>query len=278
MPTVEQNREMWGRRYRWPDAGDEWSSGWGGPRMQWDQWLLPRLLPYLPGAGSGGSPGRIVEIGCGHGRWTQFLSEHAGEVVAVDLSPSCVDACRQRFADVPTVRAEVVDGRSLPAVVTRSTDLVFSFDSLVHADASSLDGYLAAAARILTADGVAFIHHSNLRSCRLDRSRALRRVAPIHRLAARAGIVEQDVHWRDPTVDADVVLEAAARHGLHAVSQELLRWSTRRAYIDCISVLVRPGSVHDTGPLRRVRNEQFANEMAAAAQLARDTEAAAHRD
>jgi len=50
---------------------------------------------------------------------------------------------------------------SLAVAADRSIDLVFSFDSLVHAERDVIGGYLNEFARVLADDGVAFIHHSN---------------------------------------------------------------------------------------------------------------------
>jgi len=182
------------------------------------------------------------------------------------VAPECVDACVARFAEVAAVRPVVGDGRSLPTVADRSVDLVFSFDSLVHADADAMGGYVEAIARVLSEDGVAWIHHSNLGASRLDRSRLLRRIGPLHRVLVRAGVVEREVHWRDPTVDADLVARLAQRHGLVCTSQELVRWATRRTAIDCVSVMARSRSRAPAAadPRGRWVNEDFESERAAA--------------
>ncbi len=50
MPSLEFNLEAWNRSYGWPQAGDEWSESWGGPRAQWWGTLFPRIHPFLPAA------------------------------------------------------------------------------------------------------------------------------------------------------------------------------------------------------------------------------------
>ena len=84
----------------------------------------------------------------------------------MDVTPKCVEACRQRFADRSGARFEVNDGHSLPMVEDSSIDFAFSFDSLVHVEAETLAGYLGELARVLKPDGVAFLHHSNYRHLR----------------------------------------------------------------------------------------------------------------
>ena len=213
-----------------------------------------------------------VEIGCGHGRWTQFLASIYGHVIAVDLAPRCVAVASARFEQDDSVTVEQCDGSSLRGVGDESVDLVFSFDSLVHADTMTMDAYVGECARVLRSDGVAFLHHSNLAACVPDRSRLLQRRF-VRRILASAGIAEPNVHWRDPTVDADVVARLARRHGLACVEQELLAWGTRRQLIDCISVLRRSAG----GPAepRRTVNRRFLAEMDASGRRAAGRAAAA---
>jgi hypothetical protein len=137
----------------------------------------------------------------------------------------------------------------------------------VLADRDVLASYLGECARVLSPDGVAVLHHSNLAACGVDRWRVLDR-APLRRLAAGLGLAEANVHWRDPTVDADVVLAAARAVDLACVHQELLRWGTERRATDCISVLVRADRPGRPAPDRpaRVRYDTFVDDMRHAAE------------
>jgi hypothetical protein len=53
-------------------------------------------------------------------------------------------------------------GKSLSAVADGSIDFAFSFDSLVHFEVDAMESYLRELACKLSADGVAFLDHSNL--------------------------------------------------------------------------------------------------------------------
>jgi len=253
---------MWGHTWDWRTSEQAWSGGWGGAAGQWFGSILPRIHHLLPASS-------VVEIGCGHGRWTSFLGTACDALWAVDVAEPCVAACQERFADDAHVMCVHTDGMSLGPVPDRSVDLVFSFDSLVHADRPVMDAYLAETARVLTDDGTAFLHHSNLGACRTHPR--LRRVPPLHRLLARARLVEPDLHWRDHTVSADVVAASAERHGLRCVTQELVPWDTRRELIDCISTVVRVGSARDHGR-HVVVNRSFGCEAPALAALASATD------
>ena len=126
MVSADVNKKWWGTDYDWSEAGDEWSKPWGGPEAQWYGSLFPRVHRYLPAS-------EIVEIACGYGRWTQFLREGCDHLTGVDISQVCVDACTERFAGDERLRFVTNDGATFPGVADTSVDLVFSYDSLVHA-------------------------------------------------------------------------------------------------------------------------------------------------
>jgi SAM-dependent methyltransferase len=134
MPSVEDNLAYWDG-YDWSKDGEEWSSRWGGSDAQWVGSIFPRIRRFLPA-------NTILEIGSGLGRWTQYLKDYCKCLIAVDLSPTCVDACRLRFKEFPHIQCHANDGKSLAMIPDRSIDFAFSFDSLVHADAVTVKTYL----------------------------------------------------------------------------------------------------------------------------------------
>ena len=88
MPNLDWNRQMWTEDSTWTTAGDEWSGDWGDSEAQWFGSLYPRLHRMLPAE-------TILEIAPGFGRWTRFLLPQCGHYVGMDLSETCVDACRR---------------------------------------------------------------------------------------------------------------------------------------------------------------------------------------
>ena len=252
MPTIEENRAAWGEKYGWSDAVEEWSADWGGPSMQWYGSILPRIHAFVP-------TGSILEIACGFGRWTHFLKDLCRRLIAVDLAERCIQACRARFADSPHIAYVVNDGRSLAMIPEASVDFVFSFDSLVHADASVLQAYLGQLPRILTRDGVAFLHHSNLGE--YPRYRRLERHPCLYRLLRGLRLIDEvQSHWRDLSVTAALMAGWARERGLCCINQEIVTWRTRRTLMDCMSTIVREGSVLAREP-RVIRNTRFVDEM-----------------
>jgi SAM-dependent methyltransferase len=260
MPTVADNKSVWGSGYRWPDAGDEWSRPWGGVASQWYATILPRIHRFLPAP-------TILEIGCGHGRWTQFLKDACRRLVLVDVSTECIDACRQRFSAATHIEYCANDGRSLATLADGSVDFAFSFDSLVHADAEVLGAYLAELGRVLTPGGAAFLHHSNLGAYHRRYAR-IRRVPKLEGLLITLGALDGYLHWRDPGVSADQVATLALVQGLICIRQELVHWSTRRTLIDCMSTIVRRDPASPQAR-RVVRNPHFLQEAVSAERRAR---------
>jgi SAM-dependent methyltransferase len=199
LPTIDENLRHWRDGHDWSTQGEEWSRVWGGSESQWQGSILPRIRALLPVR-------RAVEIGCGFGRWTRRLRPWCEGLVAFDLVEECVVACRERFRGDSGAEFLRTDGRSLTGVAAGSVDLVFSFDSLVHAEQDVLDAYVAEIARVLSPDGVAFLHHSNFGAV----------------LAEHPG--SGNLHWRGESARGSEVIRRCPHHGLKVLSQEIVDW------------------------------------------------------
>lgn len=258
MPSIAENRETWNAPSSWQAGGDEWSGAWGSSELLWHGTLLPRIQAFVP-------TGTVLELGPGHGRWTEYLKDLCDRLVLVDLAESCIEACRARFADARNISYHVNDGRSLAMVPDGSVDLVFSFDSLVHAEYDALEAYLAQLAAKLTRDGVGFVHHSNFGSYR--RAAALARRIPRRPriVLTRYKLVVDVFAWRADTT-AEGVAEICARHGLACVAQEKIPWQHGRGLSDALSLFTRRGSRWDREPVV-VENRAFMKEAAGLAQV-----------
>jgi SAM-dependent methyltransferase len=258
VPTLEHNLSLWNTRYAWREQGDEWSQPWGGVDAQWYGSILPRIHQYVPA-------GSIVEIAPGFGRWTQFLKDLAESLDIVDLSPKCIERCRERFASATNIGYHVNDGTSLDFAPDRSVDFVFSYDSLVHVEMDVLRAYIVEIARTLSADGVAFIHHSNMGEY-ADRYRREQAIpARLLESLRRRGVLNRR-HLRSLSVTAEQFAAACDEAGLCCISQELVNWRQRRL-IDVFSVFTRKSS-RWARPNRVLRNADFMIETALIAKRA----------
>jgi tetratricopeptide (TPR) repeat protein len=102
-------------------------------------------------------------------------------------------------------------------------DFAFSWDSLVHADLEAMRGYVTELQRVLRPGGSAFLHHSNLA--------ALAPGSPAVALARK--------RWRDQTVSAEAIRDAAREAGIHCVAQELVQWACHD-FSDAFTLLHKP--------------------------------------
>jgi ubiquinone/menaquinone biosynthesis C-methylase UbiE len=142
------NQHIW-NSWDWSAQGEEWSSS-----EEWKQSVIRGVLdPNIPAGGS------ILEIGPGAGRWTVPLLARARDYTGVDISSTCIEHCRKRFANEPRAQFVVGSGRDLRDVATESIDAIWSFDVFVHINAAEIAGYLDDFVRVLRPGGIAVIHH-----------------------------------------------------------------------------------------------------------------------
>ena len=273
MPTIEENVKCWNGEYDWTQQGEEWSLPWGGSEAQWWGSLLPRIHAFVP-------CGSILEIAPGYGRWTRFLKDLCERLTVIDLSAGCIEHCRRRFASSNHITYFTNDGKSLDMIADQSVDFVFSFDSLVHAEADVLEAYLRQLARKLTPNGVGFIHHSNAARygfylSLLKMKRPVTEGQPAGgapngahspvRESLRRGkrfLIERGLLINDCaralSMSAGLFEEYCNRAGLRCIGQEIINWSGS-AVIDCISTFTHQGS-HWERPNQVVENRQFVQE------------------
>lgn len=246
--TVHNNLAQWDARDPWTAAGDGWDGqarACGVPYTDWKAGIMDRYVPLFPGRGT------ILEVGPGHGRWSELLIGHAGLLVLCDIAPNCLDACRQRLAGRGRLRTHLSGAADLPADLTAAVDGVWSYDCLVHVAPEEFRRYLAEIARVLRPGGVAVLHHAGG-----IRGELLRRVASRF-TSWRGGVAKipadrdapTDHGWRSPVSRADVRAWVRAT-GLTVVRQESRwTWQSPRGRVrigvprfgDCITVLRKPG-------------------------------------
>jgi SAM-dependent methyltransferase len=233
MPDIEWNKTYWNDTHPWPESGDEWSAGWGGPRPQWYGAIHPRIARWLPAR-------RVLEIAPGFGRWTQFLLRQTDEYFGVDLNPRCIERSRQRFAAYDRAHFMQNDGVSLQVIDDGAIDFVFSFDSLVHVEMEVLAPYCQQIVRKLGPSGVAFIHHSNA--------------------ANGVDANNPNAEGRGKTVSSQAAREVIEQAGGRVLMQEEINWAST-ARTDCLTTFSKASAYPHLG-YRRIENDNFMAEMA----------------
>jgi 2-polyprenyl-3-methyl-5-hydroxy-6-metoxy-1,4-benzoquinol methylase len=94
--------------------------------------------------------GRVLEIACGTGLWTEALARLADTVTAIDAAPEVVEIARERVRSA-NVRFEVVDVFSWQP--DSRFDVIFFSAWLSHVPTSRLDQFWRALRTLLAEDG-----------------------------------------------------------------------------------------------------------------------------
>jgi SAM-dependent methyltransferase len=110
-----------------------------------------------------GAQERLLEIGCGMGRLTRVLAEHAAAVTALDVSQEMIARAREHNAGVvENVTWVVGDGTTLGGVEDGSVDGCFSHVVFQHIpDPQITLGYIREIGRVLAPGGWAAFQISN---------------------------------------------------------------------------------------------------------------------
>jgi len=224
MVSIKKNNEIWDSPEHWDkgslgscgglEHGEKWSCSWGDSATQWSISLYPRIKKFLPAE-------NILEIGAGHGCWSEYLLRNCEQLFLNDISENCLNYCRQRFSQNDNVSYYKTEGERLSGIKDNSIDFVFSFDSLVHADIRVMESYITEINRVLKDGGYAFIHHSNLKQYGGERY--------------------ENSHMRDPSVSAELVRDGCKNAGIACLIQEVIPWTyenlTDGKYIDALSTI-----------------------------------------
>ena len=83
--------------------------------------------------------GRVLEVACGTGQWTERLLDHASEVVAVDAATEMIELNRRRVAGGARVR--YVEADIFSWVPDRDFDVVFFANWLSHVPLQRFDAF-----------------------------------------------------------------------------------------------------------------------------------------
>jgi len=95
---------------------------------------------------------RVLNIGCGIGRFEQAIHAQIESAVGVDVSRRMVERARQEV-QANNVRFELVDGRSLNGIASGEFDLCFSSYVFQHIPRAAVASYFQEAARVLKPGG-----------------------------------------------------------------------------------------------------------------------------
>jgi hypothetical protein len=112
------------------------------------------VVARMEGWGLLGPGARVLEIGCGIGRFVEALAPRVAEVSGLDISDGMVERARERCGGLGNVTLEVSSGRDLGGVGDRAVDLVLAADVFPYLVQAGLAGrHVEEAARVLGPGG-----------------------------------------------------------------------------------------------------------------------------
>lgn len=151
MNSPALNKAIW-EAWDWSAGGEEWS-----PSAEWKAAVIKCVLEKEVPTGTA-----VLEIGPGGGRWTGPLIARAGKYIGIDISASCVDVCRAKFAAESKASFAVGSGVDLQGVADRSIDVLWSFDVFVHINQREVEKYADEFKRVFKLGAVGIIHHGSV--------------------------------------------------------------------------------------------------------------------
>jgi SAM-dependent methyltransferase len=117
---------------------------------------VAEITGFIDDAGAFGLPmarRRALDFGCGVGRLTQALAEHADRVIGLDVAPSMVAHAQRYNQHGDRVAYRVQAAPPLDGIDTRSIDLVYAGRVLQHIDPAYSRAYIAELARVVAPGG-----------------------------------------------------------------------------------------------------------------------------
>jgi ubiquinone/menaquinone biosynthesis C-methylase UbiE len=101
---------------------------------------------------------RVLDFGCGAGRLSQALAEHAQEVVGLDVSAPMLETARRLDRSGGRCSFVLGEDADLRAFPDGGFDLVYTERVLQHLPRPVLENYLAEFLRVLVPGGLAVLH------------------------------------------------------------------------------------------------------------------------
>lgn len=185
--TIENNCAKWSD-YDWSRKGEEWSNN-----PAWKKSFIHHVLErYVPAELD------VLEIGPGAGRWTEHLAPTSRRLFLVDLTPRCIEICRERFGHLDHVDFFINDGKHLKGIEDQSIDRIWSWDVFVHIQSTDIRCYIDEFRRVLRKSGLGIIHHAKSGRNALGwRSNMTDRLMVDFCLDAGLEVVDQFDSWDD---------------------------------------------------------------------------------
>lgn len=134
----------------WGESG--YTETWDGHGYNWSNEIHNLILSQI----GNNKDKNVLEIGCGSGYWTKFLSQNSKKVYAIDLIP------KPLFSSDNLVYIENSDMQyNCSAIESDSIDFAFSFGVFCHLSKEACEEYIKDTMRVLKKGGTAIFMYSD---------------------------------------------------------------------------------------------------------------------
>ncbi len=115
-----------------------------------DDAIVRRLRPIIERVRDAMHGRHVLEIACGPGFWTQFASETAASVVAIDYNQSTLDEAQKKRLPFDRVTLLQADAYHLD-LIPGAFDAILAVDWLAHVPLSKMEAFLSGVIRRVSA-------------------------------------------------------------------------------------------------------------------------------
>ncbi len=121
-------------------------SFFGAARMKAD-----KLIPYLK------PESRVLDLGCGLGRFERFLAPHCAQIIGLDPIPGFIRRAARENADVSNAQFLVGTGSDLSGFSDATVDFLFSLGVFERLSKAAVRTYFREIHRVLAPNGRAYL-------------------------------------------------------------------------------------------------------------------------
>lgn len=191
--------------------------------------IRARLEPYVPDIEAIGSPGTVIDVGCGRGEWLELLADRGIDAYGLDLNPVSVDECTARGLDAR--RGDAV--AHLDGLPEASVAAVTGFHIAEHLPLEDLLALIDAALVALVPGGALILETPNCTNLTVGASSFYldpTHIKPLHPqllefLCRQRGFADVEVRYLHPRKATDDPSRAGRQDGLPPGLAEELDWA-----------------------------------------------------
>ena len=182
-------------------------------KTQYEMFLKPYFEKYIKDFNL-----TVMDFACGEGRIVNQIRDRYQRIICCDLPKEPLEVCKERFKDSLNIQYAPSTEKGIE-FMSEECNAVYSWDAMVHFDYSMLKFYLQEIYRVLKKDGIAIIHHSNLKNI----SDAHCEENWLNNSGNRSNVSKEEVY------------RLADEAGFAVLEQKCIDWGVKD--MDCITVL-----------------------------------------